>query len=102
MVTGASGVVGYNLCKRLLDIPYCDVHVNYLNPPGINFKNLLRASNHHVFDITDLDKIDTLPQFDVIFHCAIIGGSRLKTDSYFEMDCNLKMYYNLHQLHSSY
>lgn len=73
LVTGASGVVGYNLCKKLFDIPYCDVHVNYLNPPGINFKNLLRASNHHVFDITDLEKIHSLPEFDIIFHCSGYG-----------------------------
>ena len=53
LVTGASGVVGYNLCKKLLSIPFRDVHVNYLNPPGPNFKDLLKASNHHIFDITD-------------------------------------------------
>ena len=73
LITGASGVVGYNLCKKLLDIPYCDVHVNYLNPLGINFKDLLRVSNHYIFDITDLDKIKYLPKFDIIFHCSGYG-----------------------------
>jgi nucleoside-diphosphate-sugar epimerase len=73
LITGASGVVGYNLCKKLLDIPYCEVHVNYLNPPGPNFKNLLKASAHHVFDITDVNKIQNLPEFDIIFHCSGYG-----------------------------
>lgn len=73
LVTGASGVLGYNLCKRLFSIPFCDVHVNYLNPPGPNFKDLLKASNHHIFDITDLEKINALPKFDIIFHCSGYG-----------------------------
>ena len=56
-------------------------------------------------DLTVSSEVNTFFEnkyFDVIFHCAIIGGSRLKTDSYFEMDCNLKMYYNLHQLKSKH
>jgi len=40
--------------------------------------------------------------FDIVFHCAVVGGSRLKSDSYHEMDSNLKMYYNLHQLKNRY
>lgn len=73
LITGASGVVGYNLCKKLLSIPYCEVHVNYLNPPGPNFKELLRSSDHHIFDITDIKKIESLPSFDIIFHCSGYG-----------------------------
>ena len=33
--------------------------------------------------------------FDVIIHCAVRGGNRLKEDSYDDMDVNLIMYYNL-------
>jgi len=33
--------------------------------------------------------------FDVIIHCAVQGGNRLKEDSYNVMDVNLIMYYNL-------
>jgi GDP-L-fucose synthase len=35
--------------------------------------------------------------FDVVIHCAVQGGSRLKKDSYKDMDVNLIMYYNLLQ-----
>lgn len=35
--------------------------------------------------------------FDVVIHCAVQGGSRLKEDSYKDMDINLSMYYNLLQ-----
>ena len=73
LITGASGVVGYNLCKRLLSIPSCDIHINYQHSLGINFKELSKASHHHIFDITDLDKINSLPEFDIIFHCSGYG-----------------------------
>jgi GDP-L-fucose synthase len=33
--------------------------------------------------------------FDVIIHCAVSGGSRLKEDNWDTMDKNLSMYYNL-------
>jgi nucleoside-diphosphate-sugar epimerase len=35
--------------------------------------------------------------FDVVIHCAINGGSRLKGDTFADMDKNLCMYYNLLQ-----
>jgi UDP-glucose 4-epimerase len=33
--------------------------------------------------------------FDSVIHCAVSGGSRLKPDTWEDMDNNLKMYYNL-------
>jgi GDP-L-fucose synthase len=33
--------------------------------------------------------------FDVVIHCAVSGGSRLKQETWKDMDNNLKMYYNL-------
>jgi GDP-L-fucose synthase len=33
--------------------------------------------------------------FDIIIHTAVSGGSRLTTDTYSDMDNNLRMYYNL-------
>ena len=50
------------------------------------------------FDLTD--SFNTLKYFsdkyfDVVIHCAISGGSRLKLDTWKDMDNNLKMYYNL-------
>lgn len=50
------------------------------------------------FDLTN--SFETLKYFsnryfDVVIHCAVTGGSRLKTDTFKDMDNNLKMYYNL-------
>jgi len=33
--------------------------------------------------------------FDVVIHCAVSGGSRLRPDTLNDLDNNLKMYYNL-------
>jgi nucleoside-diphosphate-sugar epimerase len=50
------------------------------------------------FDLTD--QFETLKyfsnkHFDVVIHCAVSGGSRLKPDNWDVLDDNLKMYYNL-------
>ena len=50
------------------------------------------------FDLTN--SFETLKYFsdkyfDVVIHCAVSGGSRLKTETWSDMDSNLKMYYNL-------
>jgi GDP-L-fucose synthase len=52
---------------------------------------------------TDLDLTDSFAvmmyfaqrHFDVVIHCAVEGGSRLKNDQASVLDNNLKMYYNL-------
>lgn len=33
--------------------------------------------------------------FDIVIHCAVSGGSRLKQETWKDMDNNIKMYYNL-------
>ena len=50
------------------------------------------------FDLTD--SFETIKYFsdkyfDIIIHCAVSGGSRLKSDDWDVLDDNLKMYYNL-------
>ncbi|NBP01898.1 MAG: NAD(P)-dependent oxidoreductase, partial [Proteobacteria bacterium] len=52
------------------------------------------------FDLTAFEAVSSFFQdkyFDVVLHCAVQGGSRLKQDSYGDMDVNLAMYYNLLQ-----
>jgi len=73
LITGASGVVGYNLVKTLKSNVDCDIHVNYLNSLNINFKELDMTITHHVFDITDSNEIEKLPMFDIIFYCSGYG-----------------------------
>jgi nucleoside-diphosphate-sugar epimerase len=50
------------------------------------------------FDLTDqfeTSKYFLNKYFDVVIHCAVSGGSRLKQETWRDMDDNLKMYYNL-------
>jgi GDP-L-fucose synthase len=52
------------------------------------------------FDLTSFKEMNKFFQdkyFDVVIHCAVQGGSRLREDSYKDMDLNLLMYYNLLQ-----
>jgi nucleoside-diphosphate-sugar epimerase len=52
------------------------------------------------FDLTTFQAMNDFFQnkyFDAVIHCAVQGGSRLKKDSYKDMDINLAMYYNLLQ-----
>lgn len=57
------------------------------------------------FDLTDGEA--TIQWFrdkyyDVVIHCAVTGGSRLKGDTFEVMDNNLRMYYNLLQCQLHY
>lgn len=70
------------------------------------FKDLYNVTciTRHDFDLTSFEAMNRFFQgkyFDVILHCAVQGGSRLKVDSYKDMDANLAMYYNLlqHKIH---
>ena len=58
----------------------------------------------HDFDLTSFEAMNKYFEgkyFDVVIHCAVQGGSRLKVDTYKDMDVNLIMYYNLlrHKTH---
>ena len=50
------------------------------------------------FDLNHFKVLDSYLKhkyFDVVIHCAVSGGSRLKEDITNDMDNNLQMYYNL-------
>ena len=50
------------------------------------------------FDLNHFRVLDSYLKhkyFDVVIHCAVSGGSRLKEDITNDMDNNLQMYYNL-------
>ncbi len=72
LITGASGVIGYNLVKRIKKAENCEIHINYLNEIDANLIEL-NDCVHHKFDICDLEKINQLPEFDIIFHCSGYG-----------------------------
>jgi nucleoside-diphosphate-sugar epimerase len=83
LITGGNGFVArniYNFLKHLHNV------------------TLVTRQN---FDLSVSSEVNAYFEnkfFDIIIHCAVVGGSRLRVDSYNEMDNNLKMYYNLHQL----
>jgi UDP-glucose 4-epimerase len=80
LITGGNGYIAKSLYNSLKD------------------KYNVTCITRQDFDLTDSFK--TLKYFsnkyfDIIIHCAVSGGSRLKPDSWNDMDNNLKMYYNL-------
>jgi GDP-L-fucose synthase len=80
LITGANGYIGkslYNSLKNKYDVT---------------------SISRNDFDLTSFKAMNKFFQnkyFDVVIHCAVVGGSRLKKDSYEDMDKNLIMYYNL-------
>jgi len=80
LITGEDGYIAKSLYESLKD---------KYNITTIGRKN---------FDLTNYKLLDSYLKntyFDVVIHCAVTGGSRLKTDTFGDMDNNLKMYYNL-------
>lgn len=80
LITGGNGYIAKSLYYSLKEL--CDVSI-------ISRKD---------FDLTD--PFETLnffsnKHFDVVLHCAVSGGNRLKNDNFDVVDNNLRMYYNL-------
>jgi GDP-L-fucose synthase len=83
LITGANGYIGSFLSNAL------------------EAKYDVTAINRNHFDLTDAVAMfkffESKHHFDVVLHCAVAGGSRLKKDDWNVMDKNLSMYYNLLQ-----
>ena len=80
LITGGNGYIAKSIFDALKD--------------KYNITSITRQD----FDLTD--SFETLKYFsdkyfDIVIHCAVSGGSRLKTETWSDMDGNLKMYYNL-------
>lgn len=86
LITGTNGYVGKSLYNALK-----------------NEHNVIGLTRND-FDLTDFKSMNNFFQnkyFDIVIHCAAVGGSRLKPDNSHNMDTNLIMYYNLLK-HKSY
>jgi GDP-L-fucose synthase len=80
LITGGNGYIAKSIYNSLKDkyIITCISRKDFdLSNP---FETLKYFSNNY---------------FDVVIHCAVSGGSRLKQETWKDMDDNLKMYYNL-------
>lgn len=80
LITGGNGYIAKNLYDAFKD------------------KYDVTSITRQDFDLTD--SFETLKYFsnkyfDIVVHCAVSGGSRLRPDTWGDMDNNLKMYYNL-------
>jgi GDP-L-fucose synthase len=65
---------------------------------ALKYKHSVVSVNRNTFDLTNKEATDTFFKhklFDVVIHCAVKGGSRLKQDDSSIIDDNLIMYYNL-------
>jgi GDP-L-fucose synthase len=80
LVTGANGYIGNAICEK-----FSKTHK-------------VHRLSRDLFDLTnskDVDEYFLFKKFDVVIHCAVQGGSRLKPETFSMMDANLRMYYNL-------
>jgi GDP-L-fucose synthase len=80
LITGGNGYIAKSLYNALKD--------KY---------NVLSISRFD-FDLTNKEATDQFFKhrlFDVVIHCAVKGGNRIKQDNWDVMDDNLIMYYNL-------
>ena len=78
LVTGANGYIGSTICKQL---PYNTVKLT---------RDIVDLTNQNKVDEWFKDKI-----FDVVIHCATIGGLRTQVDGTDVTHQNLQMFYNL-------
>ena len=87
LITGGSGYIARSLHKALKD----DHDVTLISRRDL--------------DLTDGNSVAQYMRnryFDLVIHCAISGGSRLKEDDPKVLDENLLMYYNLYNNRSSF
>ena len=78
LVTGANGYIGSSICKQL---PY----------------NIVKLTRD-VVDLTNQTQVDEWfkdKRFDVVIHCAAVGGLRTQQDTNDITQQNLQMFYNL-------
>jgi len=82
LITGVNGYIGKSLYNALKN------------------EHEVTGLTRNDFDLTAFQAMNDFFQgkyFDVVIHCAVVGGSRLKQDLSYDMDINLAMYYNLLQ-----
>jgi nucleoside-diphosphate-sugar epimerase len=87
LITGTNGYIGKSLTEKLKE------------------KYEVVALTRQLVDLTNCKDVHNFfkdKYFDVVIHCAVVGGSRLKADTWNDLDTNLIMYYNLLQCRSHF
>lgn len=82
LITGGNGFLAKNISKKLID-------------SNINVTSITRKNDFDLRNTFETSKFFENKYFDVVLHCAISGGRRLKEDSIDILDDNLRMALNL-------
>jgi GDP-L-fucose synthase len=80
LITGGNGYIAKSLYSTFKD----KYDVTYITRQDFNLTDQFKTSKYF-----------SNRYFDIVIHCAVSGGSRLKQETWSDMDNNLKMYYNL-------
>ena len=86
LITGTNGYIGKSLCNNLKEYN-------------------LTCINRKICDLTNSEQVNNFfkdKYFDVVIHCAAVGGSRLKKDGNEVFINNMKMFGNLFANKSKY
>ena len=81
LITGGAGFVGFNLCKKLIDLDYEVTVVDNFSRPNDDedFKYVKNHENVNFIkgNLIDKDFYETLPKnyFDQIYHLAAVNGT---------------------------
>lgn len=75
LITGASGLIGFNLCRELSRNKSARIFVNYRNQLEAPFRKSLTLDRltHLIGDVNDLSFLSSLPKFDSIIHLSGYG-----------------------------
>lgn len=76
-ILGAGGFIGRNLARAFPD----STSLNHTNIDLLDASAVIKYFSEHAYDI--------------VIHCAVIGGSRLHKDDYSVLDKNLRMFFNV-------
>ena len=80
LITGGNGYIGNTLYRELKSL--YDV-------------KKIKRDDVILTDSSQVNKVFDKVYYDVVIHCAVSGGSRLKEDTICDMNSNLQMFYNL-------
>lgn len=88
LITGATGLIGFNLLNYLKNLRKYEIHINYFNNIDSVFKKYISKSiKKYQFDICDTKYIKKLPKYDLIIHASGYGQPKKFTSDPYKTLC---------------